>query len=252
MGNARKQLAAERAAAAKRRKTIRRVVIAVVAVVVAVAAVFVVMAVVRATQNAQQTSGSVPPNANADQSGIIANPGKFAAGVPQVDIYLDYQCPYCGELERDYGDAFTQLADAGTIQLQYHVLSFLDSSLHNDSSTRAAVASACADEVGYFSAYNAAVFANQPDEGDGYSDELLTTTIPAAIGMTGDDLAKFGQCYANRQTESFVKGVQDKAYSANITGTPTVRVNGNELEYSTIVQNDPSQLGQLITDAANG
>lgn len=41
-------------------------------------------------------------------------------GVPQVDIYFDYACPACNQLDNDYGAALGEAAKRGDITLVYH------------------------------------------------------------------------------------------------------------------------------------
>jgi protein-disulfide isomerase len=69
---------------------------------------------------------------------------------------------------------------------------------------------------------------HQPTEGVGYTDEYLTTELPAAIGLTGDQLAAFQTCYANQDYAEFVDYVAAAAPLACVTGTPTYRIDGQD------------------------
>ncbi len=253
--NARDRLRAQQALQAAKKKRRHRIIAIAIAVVVVVAIVVTVVVVanrpapIAAAPGQAQTIAGQPPDANSDDTGIIVNPGKAAVDAPLVSIYLDYQCPMCHQLEETFGAEFESLAASGQIQLQYRTLTFLDQNLHNDSSSRAAIAAACADSAGVYAAYHDQVFANQPEqEGAGYTDALLTQTIPDTIGLTGDKLQAFQQCYANRTPEAFVNAVDEAGSRDNVQSTPTVRVNGQDLDMSGI--DDPSKLGPAIMAAA--
>ncbi|MDR1237188.1 MAG: DsbA family protein [Propionibacteriaceae bacterium] len=243
MANARQRLHERKAAEAKRRKAIRATIIGVIVLAVVGSAITVAMLVQNANVAPADPAG-FPPNATANNDGIAFNQ---AEGVPVVEIYSDYQCPWCGRLEKTYGSAFTQLAAEGKIQLINHTKTFLDPSLGNDSSTNAAIGAACADFAGVFPGYHAAVFANQPEqEGDGYPVELLRDTIPAQLGLTGETLTAFQQCYDTRATAGFVRQVDEAAMAAGVGSTPTVKVNGNELDLNKLFETQPADLMSLI------
>ena len=241
---ARQQLRAAQAAKAARKRVLRIVGTATVLVVV-VAAILVTVFVFKPWETPVGPAGAVgqPPNGNA--KAIVVNPGKAPASAPLVEIFLDYQCPNCRVMETAYGPEFEKLAEAGTIQLQYRTMTFLDQNLQNDSSTRAAVAAACADTVGVYPAYHDQVFANQPQEGLGYSDAVLRQTIPAAVGLSGDKLTTFQQCYDTRATAPFVTQVADQALKDGVHSTPTVHVNGKDFSPGA-----PADLGAAIAQAA--
>ena len=156
------------------------------AVIGAVVAVLVVVAVVVAVALGARGSGTATPGATASAAsalpvgatgpggGIVVNPGKAKPGAPTLDLYEDFQCPICGQLEKLFGAQIRSLAAAGDVKLVTHTMSFLDDNLHNDSSLRAASAAACAADAGRFGPYHDAVYAGQPaKEGQGYTDAQL-------------------------------------------------------------------------------
>ena len=255
---ARAQLrAAQAAQAAKKRRNRIIATAAIVTVVVAAIVVAVVLLKPGPVSTADREPGvaspgapTQPPNANSTLRAIVANPGKASDSAPLVELFFDYQCPMCHTLETAIGPSLDALADSGAIRLEYRSMTFLDQMLGNDSSSRPAIAAACADTVGSYTAYHNQVFANQPaHEGDGYTDDVLLTTIPAAIGLTGEKLAAFQQCYTQRATAAFVAAVDEQAFADGVTGTPTIRVNGKNFDFSAAYA-DPSMLGPLIAQAA--
>ena len=190
-------------------------------------------------------TNSVPPHANGDKSGIIANPGKAKSAVPLFVIYQDYQCPGCKEYHTVFGTKIREAADAGKIQLEYRTMTFLDSNLQNDASTRAAVAAACADNAGVYQGYYDALYDNQPaTEGAGFSADLLRTTIPTQLGLSGDRLTSFQKCYDTKATLSFVSGTNDAAGRAGITGTPIYQYNGKDITKSLTA--DPTSIDPYL------
>lgn len=206
-------------------------------------------------QDRQTSAGAVtPPNATATKDGLMVSPGKAAEGAPQVAVYVDYQCPYCALFETQFGPTAVAMAEAGEIALTQHTMSFMDNNLKNTASKRAAIGAACSDVSGKHTEYNAAVFANQPTNevagAEGYSDTLLRDTIPAEVGIAGEALTQFQQCYDQQLTVDFVEGIDKAAYAKNVTGTPTILVNGKVLDLGTLT--GPDSLKEQIAALSQG
>ncbi len=227
----REQLRQRQLAEAKRQQRTRLIVVisAIVAVVLIGGAVWWGVASRQTTPTATGTQ-ITPPNAVGDV-GITVHPAGAAtpaASAPTLMEYQDYQCPIFKEYYTTFGPAFNQLVSQGKIKLEYRTMTFLDTNLKNDASTRAAVAAACADTVGKFEKYHDVVYANQPTtEGAGYTDQQLRVTFAQDAGITGADLTKFQQCYDTKATLQFVQAVNTAAEQAGVTGTPTFKVSGN-------------------------
>lgn len=237
----RAQREAELRAAQRRKRT--TIGLSIVAVVVAIG---LVVWGIYSVKDKIGATNAVPPHANGDKSGIVVNPGKAQQGAPLLVVYQDYQCPICKEYEVAFGTKINEAAAAGTIQLEYRTMTFLDTNLQNDASLRAAVAAACADNAGVYEAYHDAIYNNQPSkEGVGYSDTLLRDTIPAQLGLTGDKLAGFQKCYDTQATLQFVNGVNDAAGRAGITGTPTYMYNGKDIT-SQLKTSDPTTIDPFL------
>ena len=191
-----------------------------------------------------EATGSV--NSLADGGGVSVGPG-VDADVPQVRIYEDFQCPWCGRLENSVGDLLTDKAEAGEINLTFQIMSFLDGSLGNDSSTRAANAALCADDAGVFVPFHASVYANMGQEGQGYTDDQFVQWAQDG-GLSGEELDTFRQCVAEQTHEDYVEAMQERANRDGVTGTPTMVVDGTTLgneEMSRLMQ-DPGSLDQII------
>jgi protein-disulfide isomerase len=200
----------------------------------AVIAVLVILAVVAAivignnSKPVAGASGSATPVGviGGTGGGIFVNKATAKANAPTVDVYEDFQCPGCGDLEKKMGGQITSMAEAGQIKLVVHMLSFLDGNLKNDSSTRSANAASCAADVGKFLPYHSAVFAGQPaEEGIGYTDAQLTEFAKTA-GISGDALTTWQKCTSSGQHAKYVTDVQTAAEKEKVFSTPTVKVNG--------------------------
>jgi protein-disulfide isomerase len=205
---------------------------AIVAAVVVVAVVVAILIGGSAKSGSPTgTSGSSAPAGvvGGTGGGILVNKATAKGNAPTLDLYEDFQCPTCGELEKAMGSQIASMAKAGQIKLVVHVLSFLDANLKNDSSSRAANAAACAADAGKFLQYHSAVFAGQPaQEGAGYTDAQLTQFAKTA-GITGSALTTWQKCTSSGQHAQYVTDVQSGAEKAGVFGTPTVKLNGKDI-----------------------
>ncbi|MCK0113822.1 DsbA family protein [Ornithinimicrobium sp. F0845] len=229
---------------------------AVVAVVVAIIAVVVYLAV-RPDPVDTGDAGSPTVGAGASSPSALPNAGGIRVGdagedVPDVHVFVDFQCPWCGLLEQVSGPAITEAALDGDIQLTYTLMSFLDGNLGNDSSLRAANAAMCADDQGAFVDYHAAVFAGQPaEEGTGWTDEQL---IGFAEASGVEDIESFTGCLQDGTHNDYVKDMQTRSNQEGVSGSPRVFINGDELgndEMNTLM-NDPNSFPAILEAATQG
>lgn len=173
-------------------------------------------------------SSALPKGADKDGKGLTVDPGKAAAGAPTIDVYEDFQCPICKTLEDATGVSIEKLAEQGKIKLTYHVLSFLDTNLGNDSSSRAANAAFCAADRGKFLEYHNEVYAHQPQEGVGYTDEKLKE-FGKSVGLKGAQYSAFATCVSDRTHADYVTTTNDRMGPDDVTGTPTIKRDGEKL-----------------------
>lgn len=216
-------------------------IIAAVLVVIVVVAVFVTQA-----NKSGAYSGSVPKGGTSNAQGLRAYPDvKLQANAPTVDLYEDFQCPICNDLEKANGEQILADAKAGKIKLVWHLMTFLQDNLNNaPSSTIAANGLYCAADAGKAAEYHRANFAGQPKEGVGYKISDIKKFGKEA-GITGAALTKFDSCVDNGAYDKYVKLTDDNAGKAGVTGTPTIFINGKELknsstDYSTLLQTKDS------------
>jgi len=201
-----------------------------------VAAVVIVGVVVAIMVGSSGKSGSGPAGSaqpagvtGGKGGGIFVNAATAKSNAPTLDLFEDFQCPSCAQLEKAMGPEIASMAKAGAIKLVAHTLSFLDDNLKNDSSKRSANAAACASDAGRFLEYHAAVFAAQPEqEGVGYTDAQLTEFAKTS-GITGAALTTWQKCTTSGQHAQYVTDVQEASSRAGINGTPTVKLNGADI-----------------------
>ncbi len=192
--------------------------------VVAVIAVFagvVGFGVYRASQSGGDAA--VPPNATA--SGVPVG----SSGAPAtVDLYVDFQCPACGADEQQVGPTIDELVDSGAARVVYHPVAYLDRFSSTRYASRSSAASGCAAEAGVFPRYAQLLFANQPPEGgDGLPEEQLI-----ALGGQAGAGPGFAECVSSDRYAGWTAALTEEASQAGINATPTVLVNGREIERS--------------------
>ncbi|WP_045747386.1 DsbA family protein [Actinoplanes rectilineatus] len=164
----------------------------------------------------------VTPAAATGDGGIRVGPEGAAT---TVAVYLDYMCPYCGKFERANSGDLTALVEDGTTALELHPLSFLDAqSQGNRYSTRAAnaVVTVADKDSERVLAFNAALFANQPDEGSAGLDDAAIAELAAGAGVSQAVIDTFG----DRIYVPWIEKTTEAAFDGGITGTPTVLING--------------------------
>lgn len=212
-------------------------------VLVALVAVLVYLSARGDGLEAQGGSNALPQG-----GGLVLNPE--ATGVPEVHLYEDFQCPFCGELEKTSGETISQAAADGDIKLTYTFMSFLDGSLGNDSSKRAANAAVCSADTDKLSGFVEGVFARQPaKEGDGYTDQTLLE-VAKEVGIGGKDLDTFTACVEDQKYGDYVTDMQERATKDNVTSSPVVKIDGEPIsdEALSMLLQDPTSFKTLVAE----
>lgn len=146
-----------------------------------------------------------------------------------VSLYEDFLCPHCGVLEQKFGPTISKLIDSGAIAADYYMVSILDRPQNDNYPARAGAAAYCvADEsVDAFKRFHAALFAQQPSEaGMDFPDNarLIEVARQAGAGGTVPECIDKG---------TYVDMVSGLAAATGIKSTPSIRINGEEYQYST-------------------
>ena len=138
---------------------------------------------------------------------------------PVVDVYLDFLCSHCAELEDRVGEAVADLAVDGEARVVIHPITLIDPT----ESARSAGAFGCAAGSDSVLGYQAALFENA---GGGFSAERLVE-IGASVGLTD---AAFVQCVEDESEADWATAVNAAATERGVRGTPTIFVDGTEMD----------------------
>lgn len=178
------------------------------------------------------------------------------SGAVDIRVYLDYLCPYCGQFETTNGDQIKEWVNSGAATVEIHPLAILTSRSNGTKySERAANAAACVANTSpdSFFDFNALLFANQPEEG---TDGLTNDELKGFVETSGAaDTATIDSCIDSKSYVSWVQDATERATSgplpgtqlANVSGTPTVLVNGQSYTGSLT---DPEAFSAFVLQAA--
>lgn len=143
---------------------------------------------------------------------------RIGSGGPVVDIYLDFLCTHCADLEERVGDEIATMAEQGEATFVVHPLTFLNPA----ESARSAAALSCAAGTESVLGYQAALFANA---GGGFSTERLVE-IASSVGLTSDDVVS---CIETDAEAGWAAATDAAARERGIEGTPTIFVDDTEI-----------------------
>jgi protein-disulfide isomerase len=148
-----------------------------------------------------------------------------------VSFYEDFLCPACGNFERGFGPTVSKLIDSGAIAADYYMVGLLSRPQNEDYSSRAGNAAYCvADEsIDAFRRFHTALYTKeiQPSEtGTTFPDDAKLIELAREAGVVG----KVPDCIKAGKYTPMVDGL---ATAAGIHATPTIRINGQDYQWST-------------------
>jgi len=240
----------------KRERTIQIIGGAVVLTVVAVL-VFIGVKAANKTAGGIDTAAVLPKGVASDTYGVkVGTAWKLpnAKSIPKLEIWEDFQCPACKYMEDQSGSAIAMLAKAGKLRVEYRPTIFLDENLvaentaagNPKSSLLATMAYGCAVDAGKDQEFHKTVFANQPQEGKGYSAGVLNNYAQTS-GITGQKLFAFNDCLSSKKYEGWAKNSYAKFREAGVTSTPAGILNGKALDNKVLT--DPKALIKAVQGA---
>jgi len=94
----------------------------------------------------------------------------------------------------------------------------------------AANASGCAADQGKFIQFHKLLYANQPSENSGAWNSSYLTTLSLGLGITSKD---YDKCITTSKYKDWVVNVANEGAKRNINSTPTVFINGKEIDRTT-------------------
>ncbi len=181
--------------------------------------------------------------ANATQMPVIAiTPRAFTTTVNgvhlgdpsapvKVDVYEDFRCSICLYYSQNFEPQIIQTyVDTGKVYYTFHSFIVIDGNDGSDASYRSANAALCASEQGRFWDYHDTLFANQVTE------EASYFTDPRLVSMAQNltlNMTAFNQCFQAKKYASDIQADNSQARTLNLTGTPSILVNGKLLQIQT-------------------
>jgi len=204
--------------------------------VVAAAAIAVALVSVNASASTTAASVATPsPPAPLDACGA-ATCGQANAPVT-IDVYADFQCPYCAQFEPALQQLKAPYIDTGKVRLAYHSFPFI-----GPESETAAQAADCAADQNQFWRFAHDLFTHQGTENSGVFTAANLKIMAASLGL---NTASFNSCLDSNKYAAAVESDYAQGQRLGVQSTPTFFVNGQRHEGGVPYQ----QLSALI-DAA--
>jgi protein-disulfide isomerase len=158
---------------------------------------------------------------------VITGPGTDGKGITvgksgaktNIDLYLDFRCPHCEEFETATGATLDKLVEDGTATITYWPLAFVSP----EDSPRLANAFAASAASGKALSFVDAVY------GD-FSKAWTTDQLLQLGKQLGVDETKYAAAVNANTYAGWLDSVSKASTDRNVTGTPTVFVNGKQLE----------------------
>ncbi|WP_432932574.1 DsbA family protein [Microbispora sp. CA-135349] len=238
---ARARIAAQREALRKQEQR-KRITMIVTAVVIVLIAAAVAVWSVRQGSSEKVAGGLAPITVQKDGTVVMAKSGVSA---PVVDVYEDFQCPTCKEFEATSGSTLKNLAAEGKAKVVYHPITIFTQEPTAGNSLRAANAARCVTDGQQWLAFHDKLYQNQPSETvTGFTTDELIKWGKAA-GVTAPD---FDNCVREQRNVAAHKQFSQQTMAAQkLAGTPTVKLDGKELELTTLFS--PSSLRDAVQKA---
>lgn len=192
-------------------------------VIVMISFIVVVGVVFSLISSRSNSTAAIPATVSeAGGYGIVLNP----ESTPKIDVYVDYQCPACRVFEIINGGYLNEVIAQKKAKVVFHPMTFI-----GPESVLAANAAACAADENKFVDMNLALFQNQSEsENSGkWSSEYLVE-LGKSIGITS---GTFETCVNDGKYIKWTSNVATASAKANVNGTPTIFVNGKQLDRNT-------------------
>jgi len=236
------------------RKQRNMITVAIVVVVVTLIAVGGFAVKKASDDNASSTAYVAPANLSSAANFAFDYTATDAGGAaPTTDpvkvvLYEDFQCPVCKAFEAADGAFLDNAVKTGQITIEYRPYAFLDRSSSTRYATRAMNAAMCVLDEGGAAVYKKMhdiLYANQPEEGTAGLPDSDLIDFAKQAGATGTD-----SCINTEKFSPWVKKAKAKVESDGVTGTPTVRIGGKDVNNSAGGAPTVADLQAAITAAA--
>ncbi|MEI7549505.1 MAG: thioredoxin domain-containing protein [Actinomycetes bacterium] len=223
------------AAAKKARRSRVFVSLAVIAPILLVVIVGVSISLVKSKVDSTVTA---PLTASKmDGYGLLFN----GTATPQIDVWEDFQCPACKNFEDANGAQVRELVQNGKARVVFHSLSFLGAE-----SVILANAGACAADQNKFLELHDYLFKNQKPENSAYWGLSRVTAAGVAAGLNENS---FKSCVKSGKFAKWVETIGADGAKNNINQTPTVLINGKEIDRNAGAYIDAVLFKKALADA---
>lgn len=209
----------------------RNLVIGMVALVV-----FVGVAVSFTSNKAKENAATPSSVEKSEGYGIVFNKG--LAGVPKIDIWEDFQCPVCRDFEAANNKQIQDWIENKKVVAVFHPLSFIGAE-----SAYMANAAACAADENKFLQYHEALYANQAAENSGQWNSTTLIALGANLKITSD---RFVDCVTSGKYQDWVTNIANDGQDKKVDSTPTVFINGKEIERTQANYFDSATFSKLV------
>jgi len=164
----------------------------------------------------------VPPTSYDPE--LVADESLGRADAPAtLEIWSDFQCPFCGRLARTYlPQLVSEFVVDGQLRMVPRDVAFVGRGDPNES-IDAAVAASCAAEQGKYWQYHDVLLWNQIGENQGAFSEARLRQMADQVGL---DRGPWDRCRTDPTREAAVAATTAAALAAGINGTPTLVLNG--------------------------
>jgi protein-disulfide isomerase len=205
----------KRRASARRKGTKWIRTIAVVAIAIAIVLVVVSL-----------TSAAKSPVTITTASSALSECGSPTCGQANapvtIDIYADFQCPYCARADGVLQQLASQYIDTGKVKLVYHNFPII-----GPESQTAAQAAECAGDQNKFWAYANYLFTHQNGENTGAFSPDALKGFAAQLGL---NQSAFNSCLDSGKYSALVHQQAVEGQQRGVNVTPTFFINGQKFE----------------------
>ena len=149
----------------------------------------------------------------------------------KVDVYEDFRCSVCLYYTENFEPQIIQsYVDTGKVYYSFHSFIVIDGNDGTDASYRSANAALCAGEQGRFWDFHDTLFANQVSEDASLFTDGRLVAMAQNLNL---DMTAFNQCYQAKKFASNIQADISQAHTLNLTGTPSILVDGKLLQIQT-------------------
>jgi protein-disulfide isomerase len=179
-------------------------------------------------------------------------PGEGGTDVPNIQVYLDYQCIHCKSFELPNQSQIESWVSKGIATVQIHPVSFVESA--SDYSAKASNAAVCVAEISpnSFLKFNSVLFANQPEGNAAGPNNEDLFNFAKSVGVTNE--AEVQSCINERRYKSWIEAATVKVLTEPLPGsglkfegTPFILVDDQQFTAQTRGDfNSPARFAQFL------